>query len=180
MKIGLWNIDHPEKESRSSRRIRRFTEITRYVEKRDCDLLILTEANSAINLKGYTQYLSEESPFYNKNRCYDLPNKCHQVAIFSKNPCVQIAIAEPINGVLCEAEYNNQPIFIYGNVITIKDQWKKDSDKKHKDRLGEQIWLFAQLLGKKFIIGGDFNLKKGWLQKSIAYQHMFDFVKKTI
>ena len=177
MKIGLWNIDHPEKNLKRSGRIKRFTEITRYIEKQDCDFLILSEANSAIQVNGYSQYFSEESPFYNKNRCYHHPNQYHQVAIFSKNPCEQIAIPEPINGVLCKIEHKNQPIFIYGNVITIKDQWKKDSNKKYKDRLSEQISQFTQLLGKTFIIGGDFNLKKGWLQKRTAYNHVVNFVK---
>jgi len=62
------------------------------------------------------------------------------------------------------------------NVITIKDQWKKDSDKTYTDRLGEQLEIFARLVTSKCIIGGDFNLRLGWPQKRRAHQRVKEFV----
>ncbi len=165
MKIGLWNIDHPENDVNSTNKQKRFLEIIDYLKKQNCDVLILNESNSAIELAGYTSYFSNESPFLNKNRCYNHPNRYYQVTVLSKIKAEQFDIMEPINGVLCKIEYQNQPIFIYGNVITIKDRWKNNSNKKYKDRLQEQIAQFNKLLDKNFIIAGDFNLKKGWTQQ---------------
>ncbi len=177
MRIGLWNIDHPEMDTKRAGRLQRYTEICAYIEKQNCDLLILTETNSTIAFPGFTQYCSDESCYYKKSRCYDPPNKYHQVAILSKLPAEQVVIEEPLNGVLCKVEYKGQPLYVYGNVITIKDQWKKESTKKYSDRFNEQISQFTQLLGNTFLIGGDFNLKKGWSQKKTAYEQVYDFVK---
>jgi hypothetical protein len=176
MKIGLWNIDHPENDIKRNNRHKRFLGVIDYLQEQNCELLILCESNSAIKLSGYTPYFSDESPFRNKNRCYGHPNRYYQVSIFSKIPTEQIDISEPINGLLCKIEHQKRHVFIYGNVITIKDQWKKDSDIKYKDRLQEQISQFNQLLGKDFIIGGDFNLKKGWAQKKAAFDQVNSFV----
>lgn len=165
MKIGLWNIDHPEYDITKNRHHERFLDISDYLQQQDCDVFILTETNAAIGLDGYASFLSQESPFLNKSRCYASPNRYHQVGILSKVPAEQLDISEPINGVLCKIKWKEHLLYIYGNVITIKDQWKPDSDKKYKDRVAEQLQQFKELINQKSIIAGDFNLRKGWTQK---------------
>jgi len=44
MRIGLWNLDHPEVGSGRTREESRFREVVRRLERSDCDLLITTEA----------------------------------------------------------------------------------------------------------------------------------------
>lgn len=179
MKIGLWNIDHPEKNFKRASSQKRFLEVTNYLHNQECDLFILTESNSAIELPGFNSFFSDESPFTNQKRCYAYPNRYHQVSILSKLPVEQLRISEPINGVLCKIRVQGQPILLYGNVITIKDQWKKDSNKKYNDRLEEQISQFTKFLDTEFIVAGDFNLKKGWIQKKAAYTQIENFVSEN-
>jgi len=179
IKIGLWNIDHPELNQRSKKKRTRFSHVVKYLGSQDCDLLVLTESNSALDLHGYDAHYSDESPYINKTRCYDSLNQYHQVSIISKLSSHQINIEESINGLLCKVKAYDHSILLYGNVITIKDRWKKDSDKKYKDRLNEQLQQFKALLGNKFIIAGDFNLKKGWTQKKRAYNDVESFVSKN-
>ncbi|MCD6389106.1 MAG: endonuclease/exonuclease/phosphatase family protein [Desulfobulbaceae bacterium] len=176
MKIGLWNIDHPEYYPSSTRRHQRYKEITTYLNRQHCDMFIITEANAAIQMADYRTDFSTESPFLNKNRYYEPPNKYHQVGIYSMHPLERVEIAEPINGLLCKTIWNDSQLFIYGNVVTIKDQWKKDSDKTYADRLEEQLEIFGKLASMKFIIGGDFNLRLGWPQKRKAHQRLKEFV----
>ena len=176
MNIGLWNIDHPEHNISNRSRYKRFSEISEYLRQQDCDFYIITEANAAIQLKGYLSHFSDESPFLKKDRCYAAPNRYHQVGIYSKWPLEQVEICEPINGVLCKSIWQKQPVVIYGNVITIKDQWKNDSNKTYKDRVNEQIREMGQLVNERFIVGGDFNLKRGWSQKKVAYNQIKEFV----
>ena len=176
MKIGLWNIDHPEYHPSSPRRHRRRQEIIAYLRRRHCDIFILTETNAAISLPGYHALLSQESPFHNRSRNYEPPNKYHQVGIYSRFPLDRVEISEPINGVLGHAVWENRPFFIYGNVITIKDRWAQDSGKTYADRLTEQLAICSRLTSETFVIGGDFNLRLGWTQKKKAYQR----VKKCV
>ena len=37
MKIGLWNIDHPETQSGGNKKETRFNDITEYLIKAECD-----------------------------------------------------------------------------------------------------------------------------------------------
>ncbi|MEM8639573.1 MAG: endonuclease/exonuclease/phosphatase family protein [Cyanobacteria bacterium P01_G01_bin.54] len=178
MKLGLWNIDHPEVLQKASRRNRRFNEISAYLSRQDCDIFVLTEANAAIEIAGYNAYFSTESPYLKKSRCYNPPNQYHQVAIYSRLPCKQIKVAEPINGLLCKLMWRDEPLFIYGNVITIKDQWVKDSNKKYSDRLKEQLDEIERLAQYPCIVAGDFNLRRGWPQKKGAHKAVKQFVEQ--
>ncbi len=178
MKLGLWNIDHPEYHAeRTSRRYQRMRDILAFLKAQDCDLFVLTETNAALLLPGYHAYLSAESPYLKASRDYHSPNRYHQVGIYSRFPLKQIAVAEPINGVLCKTSDGESSLWIYGNVITIKDQWQRDSSKTYRDRLEEQLDAFETLVSRsRFIIAGDFNLKINWPQKRKGFHHVKDFV----
>ena len=52
MKIGLWNIDHPEYDKSKTRRHKRFDDVLNDLQQRDCDVLIITEANAAMQFEG--------------------------------------------------------------------------------------------------------------------------------
>ncbi len=170
MKIGIWNIDHPETQSRSKRKELRFSGVARYLAAADCDLLIITEANAALRLPGYYSQFSAPSPFIAKSRFYENPNVYHQVGIYSKLPIQAKNIAEPINGLLCEIKGGGKLKQVYGNVITIKDQWSKTSTKTYTDRLDEQIQAIRNLPPHGTLVGGDFNLRLGWKQKRPAHR----------
>jgi hypothetical protein len=86
MKVGLWNLDHPEVGSGSVGKESRSGDVVRYLERTDCDVLILTEANSAIELAGYYTEFSEVSPFRSTRRFHDPPNSYHQVGIYRRRP----------------------------------------------------------------------------------------------
>jgi len=180
MKIGLWNIDHPEHHAdRTSRRYQRMRDILTFLKTRDCDLFILTETNAALQLPGYHAYLSAESPYRKASRDYRPPNRYHQVGIYSRFPLEQMTLPEPINGVLCKTLDGESSLWIYGNVITIKDRWQKDSTKTYRDRLEEQLDVFEALASKpRCIIAGDFNLKVNWAQKRGAFRRLRDFVNQ--
>ena len=169
MKIGVWNIDHPEFGTRSRAKQNRYEKILHFLGVADCDIYVLSEANSAINLPGYQAQFSDESPFKNQSRSYAPPNRYHQVGIYSRLPISKIDISEPLNGVLCQVHGLNEIFNIYGNVVTIKDRWKKDSSLKYTDRLYEQISAISSLSKVKTIVAGDFNLKVGWSQKAKAH-----------
>ena len=127
MKIGLWNIDHPETASGHERKERRFEDVAAYLAQADCDAFIITEANAAIELAGYVCETSVESPFKSSRRYYGPPNIYHQVAIYSRDPIIRIQLIEPVNGLLMTVGKNDQSIVLYGNVITIKDQWSRSN-----------------------------------------------------
>lgn len=169
MKIGLWNIDHPELSSGVARKENRFGEVVRYLERADCDLLILTEANAAMKLVGYSAEFSEASPFRSSQRYYGTPNLYHQVGIYSRSPLRRLEVSEAVNGVLCEVPWGDRLLQVYGNVITIKDRWKKDSEKTYKDRLREQLAAIESLPPALVLVGGDFNLSQGWTQSLAAH-----------
>jgi len=127
-------------------------------------------------LPGYQAEFSAESPFIRRSRNYQLPNRYHQVGIYSRRNIEPLEIAEPVNGLLCRTIWQEQPLFLYGNVITIKDRFTDRSSKKYSDRLGEQLDQFEQLTSKRVVIAGDFNLRLGWRQKKGAHQRMKAFV----
>lgn len=102
MKIGLWNIDHPELGSGTARNENRFSDIVSYLERVDCDVLILTEANAALKLAGYSAEFSEVSPFRSSQRYYGSPNRYHQVRIYSRSSLRRLEVSEGVNGLLCE------------------------------------------------------------------------------
>ena len=170
MNIGLWNIDHPETQSGVSEKERRFREISEYLVAANCDALIITEANAAIDLPGYFQAFSNESPFKSKRRFYGAPNSYHQVGIYSKNSFERIEVDEPINGILCKLFTSNSHLLLYGNVVTIKDKWLPTSSKTYTDRLNEQISAIQSIQGESTLVGGDFNLRLGWPQRQSAHQ----------
>lgn len=172
MKIGLWNIDHPETESGSNRKQQRFDDVAAYLARADCDAYIITEANSAMSLDGYMCELSIESPFKSSRRCYDRPNVYHQVAIYSKLPLSRAEAEEPINSLQVGARSPDQSLVLYGNVITIKDQWSKASNLTYADRLDQQISAIHGLPRRQTIVAGDFNLRLGWPQKLPAHKRI--------
>ncbi len=179
MRLGLWNIDHPERHPNAPRRRRRFDEVSTYLGRQNCDAYVLTEANAAMDLPGYRSHFSAESPFLNSSRCYDLPNRYHQVAIFDRRSFTKRQIAEPVNGLLCSSTWRGATLFVYGNVVTIKDQWSENSDKKYSDRLREQLDAFEQLSAHRCVVAGDFNLRLGWPQRKKAHDRVKAFVDRN-
>ncbi len=178
MRIGLWNIDHAQAGSPDSGEGRRFKGVVSHLERADCDLLVTVEGNAAVEIPGYRAEFSDPSPFRSTRRFYGEPNRYHQVGIYSRLPLRRLNVAEPINGLLCEVSWNAEPLLIYGNVITIKDQWKKDSDKTHKDRLEEQLAAFESLASSRFVTAGDFNLSLGWTRMLPAYRSLKNLVER--
>jgi hypothetical protein len=178
MKLGLWNIDHPECHPDSPRRNRRFEDISTYVLEQNCDVYVLTEANAAMEFPGYRSHFSAESPFRNKSRVYDSPNRYHQVAVYDRLSFTKRQITEPVNGLLCRSTWHGANLFVYGNVITIKDQWSEDSDKTYSDRLNEQMDAFEQLSTYRGVIAGDFNLRLGWPQRKKAHERVKAFADR--
>lgn len=172
VRIGLWNIDHPESGNGAQKKDRRFSEVTDFLLQADCDAFIITEANAAIKLPGYFTAFSDESPFIAKGRKYGGANSYHQVAIYCRMPIRRVEVAEPINGVLCEVSDCGRLRQIYGNVITIKDQWMPASRKRYSDRLNEQIEVIRNLRKDGALVGGDFNLRLGWPQKLYAHRRI--------
>lgn len=178
MNIGLWNIDHPECDSSRPRRHKRFEDIKNHLQQQDCDVLVLTESNAALQLDGYSSVFSHESPFLNKNRNYKKPNCYHQIGIYSKIPFELVHISEAINGVLLRTSWQGQKIAIYGNAMTIKDQWQRDTKTTYSNRVEEQIKIISQITKERFIVAGDFNLKLGWVAKKGAYRRIQHFVEE--
>lgn len=180
LKIGLWNIAQPYVQTEGSQSDSRFENVQEYLNQQDCDILVLTEANAAIQLEGFIPHFSSESPFQNKSKSTEPPNRYHQVAVYTRLPLSNIAISEPINGLLCELGWNSQQLSVYGNVITMKDQWLTSSHKKYSDRIAEQLTQFEQLVkGQSVIIAGDFNLRLGWPQRKGAYEKVNTFVEQS-
>lgn len=172
MKIGLWNIAHPETGSAEKSKEQRFLGVVDYLSNADCDLFVITEANAAITLPGYYSEFSAPSPFKSKKRFYGHPNSYHQVAIYSKHRLERVPVEEPVNGLLCRVTGTDLLRMVYGNVITIKDQWSETSDKKYKDRLNEQILAIRSLSQSRTLVGGDFNLRSNWPQKKFAHDRI--------
>jgi len=172
MKIGLWNIDHPATESGSDREQQRFDDVAAFLAQADCDTYIITEANAAMSLDGYMCELSIESPFKSSRRCYDRPNVYHQVAIYSKLPLSRAEAEEPINSLQVGIASQDQSLVLYGNVVTIKDQWSKTSNLTYSDRLNQQISAIQALPRRQTIVAGDFNLRLGWPQKLSAHKRI--------
>ena len=170
MKIAVWNIDHPEIDTRSHKRQQRYKSILNILKDAQCDIYVLSEANSALTLPGYKSLFSDESPYKNKSRSYTPPNRYHQVGIYSRLPISKVSVAESINGVLCKIHGSELITNLYGNVVTIKDRWKKDSSLTYMDRLNEQISAIQDLPKEKTLAAGDFNLRLGWPQKAKAHR----------
>lgn len=179
MKIGVWNIDHPEIVARSRAKQNRYERIRSFLEDAGCDIYVLTETNSALNLPGYQAHFSDESPFKRQSRSYAYPNRYHQVGIYSRFRISKIDITEPINGVLCPVHGSGVVSNLYGNAVTIKDQWKKDSHLKYSDRLKEQMSAINALPDTKTIVAGDFNLRLGWPLKKKAHETMERTLENT-
>lgn len=178
MKIGLWNIDHPEAGTNSKRKQQRFEAIKEYLQNTDCDMFILNEANAALELDGYTAEFSQESPFISKSRSYEAPNKYHQVGIYSNSNMQKRKIHEPINGLCVRTQNGDTTLSIYGNVVTLKDQWSKTSNLKYSDRLEQQIEVIEQLPDQHTLIAGDFNLRLGWPQRKGAHNRLKEAVSE--
>lgn len=179
MNAALWNIDHPETGTGSSIKQKRFDLIVEYLIRANCDLLIITEANAAIQLPGYKCKFSAESPFRSSGRYYEPPNKYYQVAIYSKNMLQPVTLTEPVNGLRCKVSDSDFLTEVYGNVITIKDQWKKESTLKYTDRLNEQIRAIRMLPKTGVLVAGDFNLRSGWPQKKSAHRKVREELKEA-
>lgn len=179
MKIGLWNVDHPEAGSGSKRKQQRFDDVIAYLAQAGCDACVITEANSAMCLDGYSAELSLESPFRSSGRCYDSPNFYHQVAIYSKLPMSRNEVGEPVNSLQVSIGSFGDSFVLYGNVITIKDQWSKTSNLTYSDRLNQQISAIEGLPRQQTIVAGDFNLRIGWPQKLSAHERIRNEVAKN-
>ena len=128
MDLVTYNIDHPTHGSK------RFNPIRTPLLTLSPDLLILTEANTALTLPGYTAVFSEESPYLRRGRNMDPPNRYHQVGISAKGELRKLEEITDSNGVA--AEING--LRVYGCVFTIKDRWAAWSDKTYTDRVREQ------------------------------------------
>ena len=179
MKIGVWNIDHPEIDTRSRAKQDRYERIMSFLEAAGCDIFLLTETNSALILPGYQAHFSDESPFKRQSRSYAHANRYHQVGIYSRFSLSNVDIAEPINGVLCRVHGSGIVSNLYGNAVTIKDQWKKDSPLKYTDRLDQQMSAIHALPSTKTVVAGDFNLRRGWPQKKKAHETMERALENT-
>jgi hypothetical protein len=179
LKIGLWNIDHPEVSSANKTKERRFRAIQDYLISTQCDMLVITEANAAMELPGYFYELSSESPYRSSTRFYGKPNSYHQVAIYSKYELRKLPVTEPVNGLLCEVIGNGIIDSVYGNVVTIKDRWSSVSEKTYTNRLDEQIAAIKLLPRRRSLVAGDFNLKLGWAQKRRAYNRVKEELKDS-
>lgn len=179
MVVGLWNIDHPETGSGKTVKEKRFQDVRNYLVDIDCDAYIITEANSAMKIPGYAVHFSQISPFKSSSRYYGSPNTYHQVAIYSKTPIKVLVVEEPVNGLCCEFHEEHPIKTLYGNVITIKDQWSPTSGKTYSERLEEQIQAIHGLPTKRTLAGGDFNLRKGWKQKQSALRRLEDSLAHT-
>lgn len=175
MKLGLWNIDHPEVGTGSRAKERRQAEIREYLLAQDCDLYVITEANAALEINGTAAIFSEQSPYIKRNRDYRPPNRYHQVGMYApRHTLSPQSVDEPINGLSAIYLYPHPscPISIYGCVITIKDRWCKESELTYRDRLHQQIEAFRKLPKQRSLIVGDFNLRKGWSASKGAYQQI--------
>ncbi|THH37899.1 endonuclease/exonuclease/phosphatase family protein [Neolewinella litorea] len=151
MTLATWNIDHPVYGTR------RFRAVRDYLLALDCDVLILTEANAALELPGYTSVFSEVSPFVRHGRNYKTPNRYHQVAIYTRLAMHRVADVEDTNGVA--AHLVEPRLLIYGSVMTIKDRWADWSDKRYTDRAREQCDVIRRLQRPRFLAAGDFNFR---------------------
>ncbi|CAH0999497.1 hypothetical protein LEM8419_00797 [Neolewinella maritima] len=169
MTLTLWNIDHPTYLSK------RLNTISDYLLAQSDDLLILTEANEGLQLPGYRGYFSAPSPYLRKGRTLRPPNAYRQVAIYSRTALTQLPVRESINGVLCRLPLNDL-IYIYGNVITIKDRWAPWSTMRYSDRLTEQLQAIRSLHGTSFIVCGDFNFRAGSSYNKSGYTALQDLV----
>lgn len=172
MKIGLWNIDHPEVASGNPQKQQRFDDVADYLAQADCDAYIITEANAAMSLLGFSCELSDESPFRSSGRFYGAPNAYHQVAIYGRSILGRTEVAESTNGLRVAIQNDEFSIGLYGNVITIKDQWSKTSKLSYSDRLDQQIGAIRTLPQSRMLVAGDFNLRLGWQQKRFAHSRI--------
>jgi len=179
MKIGVWNLDHPEIDTRSRAKQGRYERIMSFLEDVCCDIYVLTETNSALILPGYQAIFSDESPFIRQSRSYAHPNRHHQVGVYSRFAISKCDIAEPINGVLCQVRGSGIISNLYGNAVTIKDQWKKGSPLTYADRLNQQMSAITALPNRKTIVAGDFNLRRGWPQKAKAHEAVARALENT-
>lgn len=107
-------------------------------------------------------------------RFYGSPNIYHQVAIYSKSQGIRTEVSEPINGLRVTVGNKDHSLLLYGNVITIKDQWSKTSDLTYTDRLNQQIDAIRFLPRQQTLVAGDFNLRLGWPQKRFAHKQIMD------
>lgn len=178
MRVGVWNIDHAQAGSPSEVEEKRFQGVVRYLQQTGRDVLITTEGNAAIQIPGYRAEFSDPSPFRSTRRFYGEPNLYHQVGIYSRLPMRRLDVDEPINGLLCEVSWEGEALLVYGNVITIKDQWKKDSGKTHNDRLREQLAAIESLASSRFVAAGDFNLSLGWTRMLPAHRELKNLVQR--
>ena len=196
MDLVTYNIDHPTHGSK------RFNAIRNHLLARSPDLLILTEANAALRLPGYTAIFSEESPYLRRGRNMAPPNRYHQVAIYAKGELRELPNTRNTNGVgikitlptdtrrvpppLGAGGPNPPPspkdsriLRVYGSVFTIKDRWAKWSDKTYRDRVQEQCAIIRQLAGPDFLVAGDFNFRGPRSYNKLGAERVTELVETT-
>lgn len=178
IEIGVFNIDHPEL-TRSGKEADRFSRVRDYLQTQDCDVLLILEANSALQLEGYACRFSAESPFINQGRSGLAPNVYHQVGIYSRLEGHSQPLLEPVNGLLLEIELDNVPLSIYANVMTIKDQWSNPKSSSYTERVLEQLHAIESLSGKTFFVGGDFNCRAELAWHSSDYSKIAEYVSSN-
>ncbi|WP_116107619.1 endonuclease/exonuclease/phosphatase family protein [Lewinella sp. IMCC34191] len=169
MRIATWNLDHPTQNTK------RFHFIRDYLLDLDADLLILTEANAALHLPGYTAVFSKESPYLRRGRNMAPPNRYHQVGIYAKGELRKLPEINDINGVAAEVD----GLRVYGCVFTIKDRWANWSDKTYTDRVQEQCAIIRQLAGADFLVAGDFNFRGPRSYNKLGADRVTELVEAT-
>ncbi len=170
MTLTTWNLDHPAQATR------RFNAIRDHLLDLDSDVLILTEANAALDLPGYQAVFSEASPFIRRGRIIQPPNRYHQVAIYARWPIRKLSSVEDINGVAAEVG----ELCIYGTVLTIKDRWADWSDKRYTDRVAEQCAIIRKLQASGFLAAGDFNFRGTGSYNKVGRERVGELVAETV
>lgn len=154
--VGILNVDHPELTN-NRKEADRFGRIRSYLQSKNCDLLLILEANGAMQLDGYAGRFSAESPFINRSRSSAVPNVYCQVGLYSRLEGRSRPVNDPVNGLLFELTFDEATLYVYANVMTIKDQWSDPKVSTYSERVDEQLSIMKTMSGKSFLIGGDFN-----------------------
>tara|TARA_R110001592_G_scaffold333244_2_gene617011 strand:+ start:2259 stop:2918 length:660 start_codon:yes stop_codon:yes gene_type:complete len=147
LKIGNWNIERLKKVNKKE-------EILNEINKRNFDILVLTEYDERIEPFGFEHKISTESLQSMNTDNYKETER--RSVIFSKYPILnKIETFDKYTSCCAElkTEYGN--LVVYGTIIGIYG----NRNKNFKEDLGKQILDFKKITAEKNIcIVGDFNL----------------------
>lgn len=147
MKIGNWNIERLKKVNKKE-------EILNEINKRNFDILVLTEYDERIEPFGFEYKISTESLQSMNTDNYKETER--RSVIFSKYPILnKIETFDKYTSCCAElkTEYGN--LVVYGTIIGIYG----NRNKNFKEDLGKQILDFKKITAEKNIcIVGDYNL----------------------